>query len=57
MRTESRFEQYHDLWLDHVWPTMAARIPQFETVKVVSEWIGHYEYNAFDQQRDRWSAY
>lgn len=27
---------------------MAARIPQFETVKVVSEWVGHYEYNAFD---------
>lgn len=42
------FAMDHDLWLDRVWPTLAARIPQFETVKVVSEWVGHYEYNAFD---------
>jgi glycine/D-amino acid oxidase-like deaminating enzyme len=42
------FAMDRDLWLDHVWPAMAARIPQFEAVKVVSEWVGHYDYNAFD---------
>ncbi len=39
----------HDLWLDHVWPAIAARIPQFEAVRVQSEWVGHYAMNPFDQ--------
>lgn len=42
------FEMDHNLWLDHVWPVLATRIPQFEAVKVVREWAGHYAYNAFD---------
>ena len=42
------FEMDHSLWLDHVWPALATRIPQFEAVKVVREWVGHYAYNAFD---------
>jgi glycine/D-amino acid oxidase-like deaminating enzyme len=37
------------LWQDHVWPIIATRIPQFEAIKVQSEWTGHYAYNTFDQ--------
>ncbi len=36
-------------WENHVWPIIAARIPQFEAIKVVTEWAGHYAYNTFDQ--------
>ncbi|MEP3890354.1 MAG: FAD-binding oxidoreductase [Hellea sp.] len=37
-----------DIWENHVWPILATRIPQFEAVKVQSEWAGHYAYNTFD---------
>lgn len=37
-----------DLWESHVWPILASRIPQFEAIKVQSEWAGHYAYNTFD---------
>lgn len=37
-----------DFWNDHVWPTLATRIPQFEAIKIQSEWGGHYAYNVFD---------
>ncbi len=43
------FTMDHDFWQDHVWPTIAARIPQFEAVRVQNEWIGHYAMNVFDQ--------
>ncbi|MFT5345202.1 MAG: glycine/D-amino acid oxidase-like deaminating enzyme [Dinoroseobacter sp.] len=36
------------LWQDHIWPIIAARLPQFEAIKVQSEWTGHYAYNTFD---------
>lgn len=36
-------------WEDFVWPTIAARIPAFEAVRVVAEWAGHYAYNTLDQ--------
>jgi glycine/D-amino acid oxidase-like deaminating enzyme len=39
----------HDLWLDHVWPVLATRIPAFEAVRVESEWAGHYAMNVFDR--------
>lgn len=38
----------HGLWENHVWPILAARIPQFEAVKVTSEWTGQYDTNVFD---------
>ncbi len=43
------FEMDHGIWQDHIWPTIATRIPQFEAVKVQREWVGHYDFNALDQ--------
>ena len=31
-----------------MWPRIATRIPQFEAIKVIREWAGHYAYNVFD---------
>ena len=42
------FEIDPDLWQDHVWPVIAARIPAFEAVRVEAEWAGHYDWNPFD---------
>ncbi len=42
------FEMDHSLWMDHIWPVLATRIPQFEAIKVVREWAGHYATNYFD---------
>jgi glycine/D-amino acid oxidase-like deaminating enzyme len=36
-------------WETHVWPIIATRIPQFEAIRVVTEWAGHYAFNTFDQ--------
>ncbi|TCL01502.1 glycine/D-amino acid oxidase-like deaminating enzyme [Shimia isoporae] len=43
------FHMDHNRWQDHVWPIIATRIPQFEAIKVVTEWAGHYAYNTLDQ--------
>ena len=43
------FRMDHTRWEDHVWPIIAARIPQFEALRVVTEWVGHYAYNTLDQ--------
>lgn len=42
------FTMDHALWESHIWPTIASRIPQFEAIKVQSEWAGHYAMNVFD---------
>lgn len=42
------FVMDHDIWQNHVWPVLATRIPQFEAIKVQSEWAGHYSMNTFD---------
>lgn len=36
-------------WEDHAWPAIATRIPQFESIRVITEWAGHYDYNTLDQ--------
>lgn len=43
------FNSDHSLWENKVWPAVATRIPQFERVKVINEWVGHYAYNTLDQ--------
>lgn len=43
------FGMDHSLWQDHVWPAIAARIPRFEAIKVLRDWVGHYDFNTLDQ--------
>ncbi|ASJ70549.1 NAD(P)/FAD-dependent oxidoreductase [Granulosicoccus antarcticus] len=43
------FAQDQSLWEEKVWPTIANRIPQFEAIKLVNSWAGHYAYNTLDQ--------
>ena len=43
------FEFDHSVWQEKVWPTIANRIPQFEAIKVINEWVGHYAFNTLDQ--------
>ena len=38
----------HSFFETHVWPILAHRIPQFETIKVTAQWAGHYAMNTFD---------
>lgn len=42
------FHMDHGIWQDKIWPTIAMRIPQFEAIKVVTEWAGHYDTNTLD---------
>lgn len=37
------------LFIDLIWPTLAARVPAFEALRVRSAWAGYYEMNRFDQ--------
>lgn len=43
------FVQDHSIWEEKAWPVIANRIPQFEAVKLINSWAGHYAYNTFDQ--------
>lgn len=43
------FEQDFRLWEEKAWPAIARRIPQFEAIKLINSWVGHYAYNTFDQ--------
>ena len=43
------FEADHDIWMNKLWPIIATRIPQFEAVRVVNSWVGHYAFNTLDQ--------
>lgn len=37
-----------EMFTEHVWPVLAARVPAFERLRVVSSWAGYYDMNLFD---------
>ena len=39
----------HAFFDAEVWPQLAARVPAFESVKVMNAWAGYYDYNTLDQ--------
>ena len=41
---EPRWEEFEDL----IWPALAQRSPDFEAIKVVNQWAGHYDFNTLD---------
>ena len=43
------WEMDHHWFEEKIWPSAFERIPYFETLKVVSSYVGHYDYNWFDQ--------
>lgn len=43
------FVEDHAMWQEKAWPVIATRIPQFEAVKLINSWVGHYAFNTLDQ--------
>lgn len=43
------FEPDHRLFEEAIWERLFARAPDFDAVKVLRCWAGHYAYNSFDQ--------
>lgn len=41
---EPRYEEFEEI----IWPALAERSPQFEAIKVVNQWAGHYDFNTLD---------
>ena len=39
----------HSLWEEKFWPVIASRIPQFEQIRLINSWVGHYDFNTLDQ--------
>jgi len=39
----------HGLFDEVIWPALAARVPEFEALRVTNAWSGYYEYNRVDQ--------
>ncbi len=46
---DAPLEVDHGLFDDIVWPTLAARVPALERLRVINSWAGYYEYNTLDQ--------
>ena len=43
------FTMDNELWENTVWPILFNRIPQFESLKLINQWAGHYAMNTVDQ--------
>lgn len=43
------FAMDHTLFEDRIWPVIAARVPKFERIRVVCQWVGHYAFNPLDR--------
>ncbi|MFV2035018.1 MAG: NAD(P)/FAD-dependent oxidoreductase, partial [Halocynthiibacter sp.] len=43
------FTEDFSIWEDKAWPALAARVPQFEAIRVINSWVGHYAFNPLDQ--------
>jgi glycine/D-amino acid oxidase-like deaminating enzyme len=46
---EDDFSVDWDLFEDHIWPTLAARVPAFERIKPGAAWAGYYDMCAWDE--------
>lgn len=45
---EGDFDPEPDLFETEAWPRLAARVPQFERLRLTRTWVGHIELNTFD---------
>ncbi|MGH7187359.1 MAG: NAD(P)/FAD-dependent oxidoreductase, partial [Pseudomonadota bacterium] len=43
------WEVDHAWFEERIWPLLAHRMPAFEALKVMNAWVGHYDFNAFDE--------
>lgn len=43
------FDPRHNEFEDIIWPALAARSKNFEAIKPLRFWAGHYAYNTLDQ--------